>query len=241
MAEHRQPTKYQRLALQIKEDIVTGRLVLGQQLPTEEALALHADVSRITVRQALTQLEQGGYIHKIQGKGSFVAWEKTQMQLNLLQGFSDEMRAKGFVPSTRLVQITQANADDDIARKLGTEEGTPLYKLIRLRMADDVPMCIETLHVPAHLCPALENEAVEGSMYSLFRNRYGHKLLFANQEIEAGIIGAAEAHLLHVREGSPALYTTRITYTDNNAPLEYVTSIYRGDRYRITARLEYNL
>lgn len=239
MADTRQTSKYRRLFLQLQDEITGGQLAFQQQLPTEEQLARRFGVSRITVRQALDLLERNSYIQKVQGKGSFVIYQKTQMQLNLLQGFSEEMQQKGMQPSTRLLEVRRVPAGEELADALGIEADEEIYRVVRLRLADADPMCIEALHVPAALCPALEEKPLEGSIYAVFRSQYGLRMAWANQQIEAGFAGQEDAAHLGVEQGAAALITTRTTYLDSGQPLEYVTSVYRGDRYRITARLEY--
>ncbi len=235
------PPKYRALASRLLEEILSGERRYFDQLPTEHSLMAEYGLSRITVRQALALLESGGYIRRTQGKGSFVCYKKTQMQINALQGFSEEMLKKGLVPSTKVLEIAREEAGEQIALclKIGARE--EIYRLVRLRLADDKPMCIESLHVPAAMCPGLEKERIDGSVYSIFRDVYGHVLHYAEQEIEAGRTKVWEAKHLDVAQGVPALITSRTTYLDGDRPLEFVSSVYRGDRYRITARLEYAL
>ena len=84
--------RYSQIISYYQSLIESGKLTEGEKIPTEEAIGELFGVSRITVRQALDGLAQGGYIYKIQGKGSFVSAKKAGMQLNHLVGFSDEMR-----------------------------------------------------------------------------------------------------------------------------------------------------
>lgn len=238
MPASQQETKYRKLTRHLQEDIKAGRLPYQQKLPTEEQLTKQFGVSRITVRQALTWLEQNGYIHKIQGKGSFVTWQQTQMQLNILQGFSEEMRKMGLQPSTKLVEVGLTGADETVAAQLQLPPGASVYRLVRLRLASGVPMCVEALHVSEALCPGLENQPLTGSVYSIFKNEYGHRLQYADQEMEAGRAGAKDAAQLGIGVGVPILLTRRTTFLQDGRPLEYVQSAYRGDRYKITARLE---
>lgn len=238
MPANKQETKYRRLCRHLQEEIRSGRLAYQQKLPTEEQLSESFGVSRITVRQALTLLEQNGYIRKLQGKGSFAIWQQTQMQLNMLQGFSEEMRKKGLVPTTRLLDIGRVAAGDAVAAQLQLAAGDEVYRVVRLRLASDVPMCIETLHTSPALCPNLEKQALEGSIYTVFRSAYGYTLHYADQEMEAGRVSARDAATLGLAGGAPVLLTRRTTYLADGRPLEYVHSTYRGDRYKITARLE---
>lgn len=241
MAQQKSKPKYRVLADRLLEEILSGKRRYFDQLPTEHSLMAEYNLSRITVRQALALLESKGYIRRTQGKGSFVSYKKTQMQLNALLGFSEEMLQKGLTPSTRILEITRREAGSQIAPRLQIGAQEEIYRLVRLRLADDKPMCIESLHVPSALCPNLERERIDGSVYSIFRDIYGYVLRYAEQEIEAGAANAWEAAHLDVAQGVPSLIALRTTYLDGDKPLEFVSSVYRGDRYRITARLEYAL
>lgn len=238
MSGSRQETKYRMLARHLREGIQSGRLPYQQKLPTEEQLAAQFQVSRITVRQALTLLEQQSYIHKMQGKGSYVIWQQTQMQLNSLQGFSEEMRSKGLVPTTKLLDVGLTDADEAVAAQLQITPGQPVYRVVRLRVASSVPMCIEALHVSQQMCPDLDKQTLNRSIYDIFTKTYGYTLRYADQEMEAGQVCKEDAVHLEIAQGAPVLLTRRTTYLDDGRPLEYVHSTYRGDRYKITARLE---
>lgn len=238
MPSRRQETKYSQLTRLLGDEIKSGKLPYHQQLPTEEQLSERFGVSRITVRQALTLLEQNGYIRKIQGKGSFVTWQQTQMQLNILRGFSEEMRQMGLLPTTKLLDISVVGAEGEVAEQLQLPPDTPVYRLVRLRLANGIPMCVESLHVSQSLCPGLENQPLEKSIYTIFTEEYHHRLQYADQEMQAGRASTRDAGRLGIGVGAPVLLTRRTTFLEDGTPLEYVHSAYRGDRYKITARLE---
>ena len=123
--------KYLQIINYYQNLIDSGKLAEGEQMPTEEAIGQLFNVSRITVRQALDCMAQNGYIYKIQGKGSFVSSQKTDMQLNHLSGFSDEMRAMGMTPSTLLVDKALVLPSESVAKALRIEPDQKIYLLVR--------------------------------------------------------------------------------------------------------------
>lgn len=211
--------------------IEAGKLAEGEKMPTEEAIEKLFSVSRITVRRALDGLAQSGYIYKIQGKGSFVSLKKTDMQLNQLIGFSDEMRALGMVPSTIMVDSLLVLPSENVAKKLKIDVTQKIYLLTRVRCADGIAMAVERVHIPFYRFAGLENHDLSGSLYSLLREQYGCESSKASQSIQAGAASTADARLLKIQPGMPVLCISRTTYSSDGVPFEYVDSVYRGDKY----------
>lgn len=207
-------------------------------MPTEAEIGALFNVSRITVRQALDGLAQLGYIYKIQGKGSFVSSKKTDMQLNHLIGFSDEMRSLGLEPSTILVEQTLMEPTEATAKALQIETSQKIYLLTRIRCADGIPMALEKVHIPFARFVGLETCDLSGSLYSLLREKYGCECGKAVQSIQAGAASSHDAKLLQIKPGSPVLRISRTTYSHDGIPFEYVNSVYRGDKYVFNVTLE---
>lgn len=213
-------------------DLINRQLMCeGDKMPTEAEIGRLFNVSRITVRHAMEELAQSGYIVRMQGKGSFVRVKKTDMQLNHLRGFSEEMRMKGMEPSTVLRESSVIACGRVAAERLRIEPGTKIYLINRLRLADGTPMAVEQVHIPFFLCPGLTNHDLSGSLYRILSDQYRLRPHWASQDIEASIAGRSMADLLQMKAGSPALTIERISYLENDMPLEYVMSVYRGDRY----------
>ena len=223
--------RYSQIATYYQELVDRQQLVEGDRMPTEEEVCRLFNVSRITVRQAMNELAQAGYIVRMQGKGSFVRMKKTDMQLNRLQGFSEEMRAKGMVPSTRTLEAKAVACDRKVGERLKLEPGTQVISMMRVRYADDIPMAVEHVHIPFFLCPGLLSMDLSGSLYQLLSQKYHLEPVRASQDIEAGYAGRQMAELLQMKQNSPALIIERVSYLENDMPLEYVVSVYRGDRY----------
>lgn len=182
---NRSGSRYSQIADYYSCLINEQKLQNGEKMPTEEQICNLFQVSRITVRQAMAELAQAGYIERVQGKGSFVRMQKTDMQLNHLQGFSEEMKAKGKQASSRLISMERIDCDKTIAKRLKLEEGTPVVSLQRLRLADGEPVAVEHVFIPFHLCPQLLQWDGSGSLYYQL-NENGLKVHRATQDISAG-------------------------------------------------------
>lgn len=224
--------KYLNIIQYFAQKIENGELQNGDKLPTEEEICNFFNVSRITARQALNELTKEGYIVKKQGKGSYVSTSKMKMQLNSLQGFTEEMRSKGLVPSSKLVSVDICNPSIEIAEKLRIDTSVKVYNICRLRYANDTALSLENAFIPFYLCPDIERYDLTGSLYKILHDNYNISIKKATQCIEAGLIDKCTAKLLEVKAGTQALIIERVTYLTNDIPFEYVKSVYRGDKYK---------
>jgi len=230
-------TRYAQITEYYTDLISKGILKEGQKMPTEEEICNLFNVSRITVRRGLDELARSGYIYRLQGKGSFVSTEKADMQLNHLIGFSQEMRMLGREPSTKVISIDIMKPPDTVANPLCLTGEQMIYRLIRLRSADDLPMAVERVHLPFFLFPGLEHEKLDHSLYEILGAKYGCRIHRGTQSIQPGFVTGTDAELLQVQPKSVALYISRTTYTNEDVPVEYVESVYRGDKYKFNVTL----
>lgn len=191
----------------------------------------------MTVRQALDDLVAEGRLDRQQGRGTFVARPKIGQQL-IATSFSEDMRRRGLVPGGRTLSVALVLAGARIGRHLEVSPSEAVLKLVRLRLADDEPMAIETLHAPERCVPGLTGDALENrSFYRLLEESYGIRLAGGTQTVEATVTNDEESRLLEVPLHSPAFLFERVTRSSDGHPVEYVRSIYRGDRYRILTDL----
>jgi GntR family transcriptional regulator len=217
--------------------IKSGKLKEGDKMPTEEEICELFGISRITVRRALEGLQQGGYIYKQQGKGSFVMTKKTGFQLNHLKGFTEEMKALGKEPSSKVLSFEIIPPSEKAAEALGIDITQKIYRLERLRLADGVPIAIERVHLPFYRFPTLRTVNLEESLYEILQYQFGCESYKGIEEIHAGLASEEEARLLQIVQGSAVLHINRTTYEREGMAYEYVESTYRGDQYQFTVTL----
>jgi GntR family transcriptional regulator len=224
---------YEQIKAYILQGIQDGRYRPGERIPSERELADQLGVSRLTVHHAIKGLQQAGVLVAQVGRGTFVSPRPLSQQLEALTSFSEDMRSRGNAPSSRVLSARVYPAPDDIARFLDVRPGTQLAVLRRVRLADDQPMALETSHIVASQCPGIieRYDFERDSLYRVLRQEYGLVLAHAEQTIAARGATRDEAGVLGLKPNAPVLHMTRVLYTANDRPLEYVISAYRGDLY----------
>jgi GntR family transcriptional regulator len=212
------------------------RLGVGTAIPSERQLSTDLGVSRLTVRAALDDLAREGYLVRRRGSGTYVQQPKISQHLTMTS-FSEDMRRRGMVPSSKTLSLTRQLAGPRLGRFLNVSPGDEVVVVKRLRLADGVSMAIETLHIPASVVPDVEPRDLDGSFYELLQTRYGIEIATATQTIEPTVTNEEESGALDVPLHSPAFLFERTSRDSRGRTLEFVHSIYRGDRYQIVSEL----
>ena len=207
-------------------------LEVGDALPSERRLADELGVSRPTLRQAIDGLVAEGLLERRHGSGTYVAEPRIAVPLTMTS-FTEDMLKRGMKPGGRVLSFRTESAGARIGRRLSLSPTEEVFTIRRLRLADGSTMAIETLYLPRSLLPDLRRQDLEGrSFYELLRGN-GIVIASGTETIEPTVTTAEEAAELGVPVHMPAFLFERITRDENGRPLEYVRSIYRGDRYRL--------
>jgi GntR family transcriptional regulator len=213
------------------------RLAVGDAIPSERQLSSDLGMSRLTVRAALDDLVRDGLLVKRRGSGTFVSEPKIAQELTMTS-FTEDMRRRGMVPASRTLDLRVVPAGAHLGRLLRVSPSEPVVVITRLRLADRETMAIETLHVREALIPGLTAaDLEERSFYELLEERYGITTASGIQTIEPTVTNEDESGALGVPLHSPAFLFERTTQTMSGEVVEYVRSIYRGDRYRLVTEL----
>ncbi|MDE3031027.1 MAG: GNAT family N-acetyltransferase [Acidobacteriota bacterium] len=217
--------------------VIIEGLPAGSAMPTERELCQTYAVSRATVRQALSQLEIEQRIYRRQGKGTFVANAKIEQRLELMS-HTEGMRASGIAPSSKLIDVRRVSAGADVGQRLGLAANAEVLRIERLRLADGEPIAIEVVFLSAVRFDGITAELSDSaSLYQLLSSNYGVELASAEETIEAVVAEGREATLLRCAPGMPLLMLSRRTLDTSGQPIEFVRSLYRGDRYRFQTGL----
>jgi GntR family transcriptional regulator len=217
-------------------DLIEG-LGVGESIPSERQLSVELGVSRLTLRAALDDLVREGYLVRRRGSGTFVSQPKIPQELTMTS-FSEDMRRRGLRPASRTLSLTTSLAGAHLGRRLHVSPSEPIVVATRLRLADGEPMAIETLHVRESLVPGLTPRDLEQtSFYELLADRYGVEIVGGVQTIEPTVTNEEESQALDVPLHSPAFQFERTTRSAAGDIVEFVRSIYRGDRYRLVTEL----
>jgi GntR family transcriptional regulator len=229
---------YLQIEKLLTEAITSGLLAEGQPLDSEQDMAKLYRVSRMTARQALQGLKNKGYAVSIRRKGTFVSRPKIEKTLMRLQGFSQEMLSRGMKPSSKVIEGKTVAPSDYIAERLQLAPGEKVFKLRRLRLADNNPIAIEESFTPIKDFPGVESlDFSRHSLYATLISRYGATLGWSDDVIEASNATAEEARLLTIPRGFGILSISRLVMTPAGHPIETVLSRYRSDRYRAMIRI----
>jgi GntR family transcriptional regulator len=222
---------YYQLVEQIREQIRSGELRPGDQLPSERILSEQHGISRMTVRQAVASLVREGVLVARHGLGTYVAEPKLSYDALHLLGFTEEIMRHGGTAASKVLEQARALPPPRVAEALALDGGAAAVKIVRLRLSDATPLLLETSFIPASICPGLENEDLAAqSLYAVMEARYGVHLTRARQQLEATVANAFEAGLLDVPPGAAMILLEGVTYDQRGRPVEYFKAIYRGDR-----------
>ena len=212
-------------------------LATGAAIPSERQLSADLGVSRLTVRAALDDLVRDGLLVRRRGSGTFVSEPKIAQELTMTS-FTEDMERRGLRPESRTLELGVVTAGAQLGRLLHVSPYEPVMVAKRLRLADDETMAIETLHVRESLVPGLTAaDLEEHSFYELLRDRYGTTVAGGVQTIEPTVTDTDESEALGVPLHSPAFLFERVSEGMAGDVIEFVRSIYRGDRYRIVTDL----
>lgn len=208
----------------------------GDAIPSERTLCAALDVSRPTLRAAVDELVATGALVREHGRGMFVAPAKITQELVGDSAPAAAPRAPG-TWSSRVLEFRRTAAGARIGRRLRLSPAEDIFHVARLRLVDGGPVGLEYLHIPAGLVPDLTPGRMESGFYRYLRAERRIVAARAEQSIEPTVLSEAEAELLGAPVLSPALLFDRVTSDPDGRPVEYVRSLYRGDRYRILSRL----
>jgi GntR family transcriptional regulator len=230
------PLYFQLKSLLLRR-IETGELAPSDRLETEHELARRYGVSKATVRQALAEMAQAGYLRREQGRGTFVTEPRVQQGPRELTSFSEDMRRRNVRARSKVLSKRVVTADPVIAEKLGLVPGARVFRLERLRLADGEPLAIQTAFIPLEMAPDLAGEELTGSLYEILEKKYGLVATWAREKHFAALLGPTEVRQLGAAPGSPGLCAERVAFLPDARPLEYTRSVMRADRYQITLDL----
>ncbi|MGQ9816118.1 MAG: GntR family transcriptional regulator [Candidatus Roseilinea sp.] len=230
---------YHQLKEALLSHIQSGEWLPEQQLPSERALCEQFQISRITVRQALADLEQEGWIVRDQGRGAFVSRPRIEQRLNHLTSFTQDMRARGQRPGSVVLQQCLVRPTSWVAHYLGLRASQRQVILLkRMRTANNERIAVEKAFLNYQLCrPILEDDLSQQSLYARLTELCNIVPTRAEQQIQAAACPTEEARLLKIKSGSPVLHIRRTTYDQHDQPFEFVESYYRGDKYVFYAEL----
>jgi GntR family transcriptional regulator len=232
--------KYFQLVNILRHKIEDGEWAAHEAIPSERALEKIFYISRITIREAISILIRQGYLYREHGKGTFVSPQKLQKPIQKLTSFSEDMINRGMTPGQIILSLEIARPPERISHILELTADQKVQCLRRIRLANNKPMGLETSYLTLPDREIVTRNELEetGSLYNILKTRFNIIPTEADEKIEATLASDDEARMLETAPGSPLLLTSRVMWSQNRRPVEFVKILYRGDRYSYTARLK---
>lgn len=229
---------YHQLQEGIAALIEEGRLKPGEGLPSENELSQAYKISPMTVRQAMAELVNEGYVYRQRGRGTFVSSRPIQRRLEQLTSFSEEMIARQVIPGSRLLIFEKSPLPNDVIHQLKLLPDMQMTRIKRVRLADENPVGIHDtyLYLPQITITRDELEQFQ-SLYKLLEFK-GIHLREGEVSLRATAATAESARLLGVELDSPLLRITRISWDTSGKFVEFVDAQYRADLYQYTIHLK---
>lgn len=227
----------------VLRDIVANRIREGKyaeyaKLPSERELAEDLQTTRLTLRDALLQLEMEGLVFRMDRRGWFVAGARLSFDPTEDKGFMTNVSLHGHEPQTELLHCEIEKAPGSIARALKIAPGADIYHLQRKRSINNRPVLIEDIFLNASRYPGLHHVNLEGSLSLVLSDIYGAKVKYSDIQITPVAFNTMHAKLLHISPGTPATMITRTSYDSANAIMEYDQEYWLSDVLRIELRTQ---
>ena len=235
---------YLQLKKLIYDRINKGIYEPGESIPSENEIQKQFKISRITVRRAIRELEQEGYLDKKPGKGTFVQKvevdHKIAQELNNITTWTETMKKKGYKPGTSHIEISIVLPPKEVTNILNIDSNTKVLKIKRFRTGNDRPFSIMKNYLLQHYVPNIEKKGLENteSLYELLENKYNIKFGKAKEMVEARKAGDEESDFFGIKKGAPVLAITRYTYDTNGIPFEVIKQSTRADLYKYVVGLK---
>ena len=225
---------YRQLQDRLRRELALGKRAPHSRLPSEREWVRKLGVSRITVRQALGELVAQGYLYSVPGKGLFVGERRAARELDAFVSFTAAALARGEHPSSRVLEARLVRASATVANELDIEEGDEVVSLIRVRLANDVPVMLQRALLPHHRCPGLLDRALdEISLFATLREVYGCCLVRAETSIGARPATGEEREILGLTDRSAVVVTDQLTFGSDGLPVERSEAVLHPDRHAL--------
>jgi GntR family transcriptional regulator len=230
---------YEQIKAILRSRVLDGTYKPHEQLPSESEMMTAFNVSRITVRQALNDLQNEGLVFRIHGKGTFVSKPKAFQDLGRLQGFGEAMRKMGYETFARVVSMRTVVPSAQVQERLHLSKRAKVTELQRIRFLNREPISLDVTYLPADIGARLAKEDLASrDIFVILENDYGMSLGHADLQIGSTLADERLAGQLQVEEGSPVLVIERTTHTTDGKPIDYEHLYYRGDAFQYKVRVD---
>jgi len=222
---------YYQLKEELRKDILRGVFKEGDLIPSEREFAEEYRLSSTTIRRALNDLVHEDLLERKAGKGTFVRKQMVRRDLKKVLGFTANMMEMGLTPSTNVLETEVVSANSFAREKMGLRRGAKVAVIKRLRLANEIPMMLETRYIQEDICPGILRYDLSSSLWEVFEKRYGYKPYRHSQHLGVSYISGEPARLLGLEDGSVVFLIRGVTYIKDGRAIECEESLYRSDKY----------
>jgi len=191
----------------------------------------------MTLRRAIEALTKEGHLVKQARSGTYIQRPIIASQLKL-RSFTEEMRSRGVVPSSRIITFREVRANHELASRLNIAPDSRLFRIRRIRLGDNIPVGIETLHISQQVIPRMNRKVLYGSLYDYSESEFNIYVQHASNTVSAYLPNARERQALEIDEKTPCLYMRMLDANQYDIPFMTAECIYRSDRYEISLRVQ---
>lgn len=232
--------KYFQLASILRQKIDEGEWAPRSAIPSERQLEGLYHLSRTTIREAIDQLVQQGYLYREHGRGTFVSPQKLQKGWMELTSFSEDLLKRGMQPGQIILTLETLVPSPKVLQRLELAPGSLVTRIERVRLGNDIPIGLQTSYLALPDGQSIAREELErsGSLYRILSERFHLYPTEADETLEVTVASPEEARLLGVGIGAPLLLSERVTFSQERRPVEFVKILYRGDKYRYFTHLK---
>lgn len=227
--------KYVKIYRWLDDQIKTGRIKVGERLPTEESIARDFKINRMTVRQAIDEFVVRKMVLRRRGHGTILVRNtpvEYVWQFNNISSFTESMEKSGIDAFTKSVSIEVIEADSRVAELLRLDNDRRVIYSLRIKHAENEPVCIERSYLPYKRFSRMLDIEIKGSLYRMLIEEFGVHLVRSTQLLSSTISDREEMKLFSTSRQLPCLSVESLSFDSGDIPVEVLYSTFRGDRYR---------
>jgi GntR family transcriptional regulator len=220
----------------IREKIENREWPVGSQIPTEDELCRTYNVSKATIRMAITDLVRNGYLKKLQGKGTFVTHALPDLGITMKTKLTEDMFGEGVNVRKEILVKGVKVPPEDVKAYLKTEG--EIYYILCKRVVNGEPAYLEESFIPLETVPDIDElEVCQNSFYEMVQQQSEKKIFKVVQMIEISEMTGDAASILKTGQGAPVLLLHRLLVAADGSPLAYTRLMGGGRKYKLQTEL----
>ena len=232
---------YLRIKKELIDEIMTGTRAVHSRLPSEDELCKRFNVSRGTVRQALSELSNDGYIYKVHGKGTFVKAHEYEHSIDTSRfvSFLDDLIEKGVQPSVEVLGVCREKPSECVASYLDvSSEEESVFTVRRRRAVGEKIIMYSENHLPCYIYPNMLDDGNDYiSLYATLNLKQNIRVDKGMRMMQAMGAPAHIARIMEIKPGAPVMYVQQIVYDKQDRCVDCADIWLRSEYFRFTVSM----